>query len=350
MSKINDAFNFLKPCYKIYNFREKENPPLWGMGVVATAIAVNFFGSLAQKELKVMIIDDYPDSSQTLLTFGLALLQILSAVLVFQSSSISFSGSPTNREAAILATFAHAGWLYLTSYRLWGQDTGASVSYGALEPIFCILLLCIAAGIPTELSKVGAVAAICLGTGMMTADFSILIDKTALIRIIAALFCLSQNMIIKHLYDSNVKISLRGQNTLLSVLASGTVTAVLFGLAVSSTMVVPAMIIVVSCLLSVVSLHLTFMLLSLYDNTTAVVFMLWAQVVDTVVFVSSVSRPDILLIPVGAVLFALGHYYYFKDGVESGTIHLNMKRGEYGFKVVKKNDAHFTHFSQALFT
>ncbi|PVD38911.1 hypothetical protein C0Q70_01536 [Pomacea canaliculata] len=133
-------------------------------------------------------------------------------------------------------------------------------------------------------------------------------------------------MIIKHLYDSNVKISLRGQNTLLSVLASGTVTAVLFGLAVSSTMVVPAMIIVVSCLLSVVSLHLTFMLLSLYDNTTAVVFMLWAQVVDTVVFVSSVSRPDILLIPVGAVLFALGHYYYFKDGVESGTIHLNMKR------------------------
>ncbi|XP_025091812.1 uncharacterized protein LOC112562630 isoform X2 [Pomacea canaliculata] len=148
---------------------EKENPPLWGMGVVATAIAVNFFGSLAQKELKVMIIDDYPDSSQTLLTFGLALLQILSAVLVFQSSSISFSGSPTNREAAILATFAHAGWLYLTSYRLWGQDTGASVSYGALEPIFCILLLCIAAGIPTELSKVGAVAAICLGTGMMTA-------------------------------------------------------------------------------------------------------------------------------------------------------------------------------------
>lgn len=306
---------------------ETENPPLWGMGIVAATVATSFLMSLATKEFSVMVSDYNGNISPGLMALGIALLQVIIIALVFRIGNLNFSTSPANREAVIFAAFAHAGAMFLISYRHWDSVTGSSVFYGAQEPVLCMSLLLIAAGISTDLFKFGAVAAMSIGAALLTADFNIYLDRTALIRIVTSLFFLTRNIVVKHLYDSNVNIMLRGQSTVISVGGCATVTAVFFTLAAERALLPATLVMIAGCFMSAMLLHLTMVMLTLYDNLTVAVFMLWGQVLENAVFVVGVSRPDIISVILGALLFAGGHYVYFKEGLDSGTIHLNIKRG-----------------------
>ncbi|KAK7471539.1 hypothetical protein BaRGS_00035819 [Batillaria attramentaria] len=316
----------LKKVMSAVGETEKENPPLWGMGMVAATITVNFFSTFIQKDVSQMVMGSHSGISPALATLILALLQVGAAAVVFRVGNLSFSSSSTNREAVIVAVAAHACGVFLTDYRLWRHDTAASVTYGAQEPSLCILLLLLAAGISTDSFKIGAVVAMSLGTALLTADFSLFFDRIALLRVLASLFFLVRNLSIKHLYDSSVTVSLRGQSTILSAVVCATVSAVILAMTLSQGLLVAAVLVVVACVLSVTLLHLIFSLLSMYDTLTVAVFMLWAQVVENVFFVGNALRPDIIAVILGAMLFAGGHYIYFKDGLDSGTVHLNIKK------------------------
>ena len=313
--------------------REKENPPLWGMGVVAVAIIVRFLHSLAQKELSVMVLSVYSDATPAILTLVLACIQVAAAVSIFRVSGLSFSTSPTNREAAIIGILAYAGSLYLNNYLLWSNASASVACYGVQEPVLCMLLLYAAARIPTDSHRAGAVVCFCIGSALLTAEFSILGDVGAVLRVLASVFLLVRNMVTKHLYDSSVSFNPRNQNTMMLVAASGTILAVLLAILISRELLMASLMMVVTTILSVTLLYLMFMMLLLYDTLTVAVFMLWAQVLENVIFVEAASRPGLISVILGATMFAAGHYIYFKEGLESGTVHLNIKQGKFGHPI-----------------
>lgn len=296
------------------------------MGIVAATILVSFLSTFAQKELCQMVTGVDGRVSPALAAFVLALVQVAAATAIFRVGNLSFVTSSTNREAVIVAVASHACGIFLTNYRLWMHDTAASVTFGAQEPGLCILLLLVAAGISTDPIKMGAVVIMCLGTALITADFSLLVDRMALLRMLTSLFFLVRNLSIKHLYDSSVTVTPRSQSTILSAVVCMTVSVLILAVTLSEGLLMSAVMMVVGCLLSVTLLHLVLTLLNLYDTLTVAVFMLWAQVLDNVVFVGSALRPDVVTVILGALLFAGGHYIYFKDGLDSGTVHLNIKK------------------------
>ncbi|XP_076439498.1 uncharacterized protein LOC143279353 isoform X2 [Babylonia areolata] len=305
---------------------EKENPPLWGMGVVAAAVVVHLMHSMAQKELSAMVTDMYSNAIPSILTLILACLQVAAAVNVLRVNGLNFSTSNTSREAAVTGLLGYVGGLFLLNYLLWGGNSAASACFGVQEPVLCMLLLCAAASIPTDLHRVAAVVCLCVGAGLLTADFTLLVDGRALLRILASLFVLVRNVVTKHLYDNSVTFIPRSQNTLLTTAACWAMLAVVVSLMVSSGLLMASLLAVLTGVLSVTLVHLEFTLLTMYDTLTVAVFMLWAQVLENVIILTDVPRPGVIGVVVGAAMFAAGHYTYFKDGLESGTIHLNLKR------------------------
>ncbi|XP_076458359.1 uncharacterized protein LOC143292063 [Babylonia areolata] len=306
----------------------EDSPSLWGMGVVAITICVRLLHSLAQKELSLLVLEDLGDAtSPAVLTLLLACLQVAAAVSVFRVSGLSLATSPTNREAAVLGLASYAGGAFLSNYLLWSDDSAAAACYAAMEPALCVLLLYLAARIPTESNKAGAVVGLCLGAALLSARFALLAPSVhALFRVLASVFLLVRNMVVKHLYDSAVSFHLRGQNTLLAVGAGGTVASVVLAVLVSGDLLLAALMLVVCGVLSVTLMQLLLTLLSLYDTLTVAVFLVWAQVLENVVIVGPAARPALLPVLLGAVLFAAGHYVYFREGLDAGTVHLNIKQ------------------------
>ncbi|KAL8609466.1 hypothetical protein ACOMHN_037988 [Nucella lapillus] len=305
----------------------EESPSLWGMGVVAIAIFVRLLHSLAQKELSIMVTDAFPATSPAIPVLFLTALQVGAALGVFRVTGLSLATSTTNREAAILGGASYAGGLFLSNLLLWSDETAATACYGVQEPVLCMLLLLVAARIPTDNTRAGAVVCVCVGAAFLTARFTLGGGVHALLLLLASLSMLVRNMVVKHLYDSSVGFALRGQNTLLALAAGGTAGAVLIAVVfLSGDLVVAVLMLVVCGVLCVTLLHLLLTLLSLYDTLTVAVFMLWSQVLENVVLVGAAFRPSLLCVLLGAALFAAGHYVYFRDGLDAGTVHLNIKQ------------------------
>ncbi|KAK7112829.1 uncharacterized protein [Littorina saxatilis] len=305
---------------------EKENPSLWGMGVVGVAIVVRFLHSLAQKEMSMMVMGAHPELTPAILTIILACVQVVAALSIFRVGGLDFSASPTNREAAIVGVLSYVGGMYLNNYLLWTEDSAGVACYAVMEPVLCMLLLFVAARIPTESQKACSVVCFCLGALMLTASFSIFGGVNSLLCVLGALCFLVRNLVTKHLYDSSVTFTPRSQNIIMIVVAVGTISMVLVAEILASDLLVASLMVVVAGVLSVTLLYLMFMLLSMYDTLTVAVFMMWSQVLENVVFVADSTRPGFVSVCLGAILFAAGHYFYFKDGLESGTVHLNIKQ------------------------
>jgi hypothetical protein len=247
---------------------------------------------------------------------------------VFRVSGLNFSAAGSHCEVAIIGVVAYGGGLYLNNYLMWSEDTAPAASFRVQEPVVCILLLFLAARIPTEHNRVCAVVCFCLGAALLTTKFTVIPDVKSLLYIIASVFVVSRNMVIKHLYDSSVSFSLRHQTTLHYVGIGGALSCILIAVAVSTQLLVASIMAMVAGVVSVTLLYVLFTMLSLYDTLTVAVFMLWAHVLENVIFVVNNTRPSFLFIVFGAVLFAAGHYFYFKDGLENSTVHLNLKQGE----------------------
>ena len=274
-----------------------------------------------------MVISAYSDTTPAILTLVLACVQVAAAASIFRVNGLSFSTSPTNREAAIIGVLAYAGSLYLNNYLLWGDASASVACYGVQEPMLCMLLLFAAARIPTDSHRAGATVCFCIGAALLTAQFTVIGDVGALLRVLASVFLLIRNMVTKHLYDSSVSFNPRSQKTMILVAASGTFSVVLLAMVISRELLMASLMVVVTTILSVTLLYLMFMMLLLYDTLTVAVFMLWSQVLENVIFVAAGARPGLISVVLGAAMFAVGHYVYFKDGLESGTVHLNIKQG-----------------------
>ena len=298
------------------------------MGVVAVTVLVRFLHTLAQREMATLVQEVEEDVSPTIPTFLLACAQIAAAFGAFRVSGLSLAVSPTNREAAAVGVLAYGGGLFLSGYLLWSDSTAAVACYGAQEPVLCMLLLLVAARIPTDRNRAVSVGCFCLGAALLSANFTVLGGVPAVLRVVASVFLLVRNMVIKHMYDSGVTFILRSQGTLVATAAGGTIVAVVVSALVSTELVMAGVMAAVVGVVTVTLLHLTLTLLWLYDTLTVAVFMLWAQVLESVFLVAGDARPLLLAVLVGAALFAAGHYFYFKDGLESGTVHLNIKQGQ----------------------
>ncbi|KAL8604521.1 hypothetical protein ACOMHN_015805 [Nucella lapillus] len=306
---------------------DTERPPLRAMGVVAAAILVRLLHSEAEKELSVMVADTHPDSAPSLLTLLLSGLQVMAAASVFRVTGLNFSSfsSNTGREAAITGMLGYVGGLFLSNYLLWTEGSAMSACIAVLEPVACMVLLYVVASVSTVPYRAWAVVCVCLGAALLTVDFTTVFpDSRAVLRLIGCLCLLVRNIVVKHLYDSGVSFSPRSQNNVVVTVAVF-VTVVVGCVVVWSGLGAVSVLAVVAGVLSVTLVRLVLALLALYDTLTVAVFMLGAQVLENMV-VSGVPHPGVIGVVMGAAMFAVGYYAYFKDGLESGTVHLNIKQ------------------------
>ena len=311
--------------------REKDITSLRGLGVVAMTVMVQFMHLILQKELSPILLGAFTEASPALLTFILACAQVTAAIAFFGASCLQITTSSTNREAVIISVLAYTGGLFLNNYVLWRDESAACAFYSVHEPVMCMLLLYMAACIPTDMHKAGAVVCLSVGAAILTAHFTPFLDSLALIHVLTSAFVTVRNMGIKHLYDCSVNFKPCKQEFILTMVACVVVTAILLGVCISQLLLVLFLLVVVSCALSVFLLHLQLMLLSLYDTLTVAVFMLWAQVLYYIIIMADIDSPSATCVIIGVGLFAAGHYAFFSDGLESGPVHLNVKEGQHGW-------------------
>ena len=303
--------------------REDGPPSILGMGVVAATIVVQFLSTLIHRKIHYVVLEAHTEVPVLFLLLLFSFMEVCIAMTVIQINH----DSSTTLELAMVAITAQMGGNLLWNYLIWGHNSSAAACGRVYEPLLCVILLFVVVHIRIERTRLGAVVLISMGAAFLSTKVHLLPDTISFLYLMSSLSFLVRNVIVKHLCDCSFIFSIRRPRAFFMVIGSAFSVFVVLTFFLSPDMILVSILVLIECGLFVALLFFCLTMLSLFDVLTVSVFMTWVKILENLILDTKESTTGLMSIMSGSAMFVIGHYLYFKDGLNDTTVHLNIKQG-----------------------